>query len=317
MFTVSKGIYEPNGYELIVMKGEGHEVRILPQNGFNLWYWTYEGKEILMKPVDISVFGTKYGIPLLFPTPNRIRNSVYTWEGQEYVMQKRGEKIPRHGLVKDEPFTVTKLEAHEDCAVCEAEIEIVPGSDLYEGYPFACKLTVAYTLSGKGLHMDVYVDNKGERTMPFGFCCHPYFSKRGDASKVFLTVPAKRLYEVDEEGIPSGRIMTAEGGDVIWDEYHDVESLYLDRVYRGMTGDMESKIRYKDVIVHISASDCFRNVVVFTPHDRPGFCIEPQTNATDFINMHARGQIDESAMLTLPAGRRFEAYVDMTVEKQF
>ena len=85
---------------------------------------------------------------------------------------------------------------------------------------------------------------------------------------------------------------------------------------RGMTADMESKIRYEDIVVHIRASDCFRNAVVYTPHDRPGFCIEPQTCATNFINMHAQGLVDESGLMVLPAGRTFACWVDMTVEKR-
>ena len=34
--------------------------------GFNVWYWHYNEEEILMKPVDIHIIGTKYGIPILF-----------------------------------------------------------------------------------------------------------------------------------------------------------------------------------------------------------------------------------------------------------
>ena len=84
MFTAEKGIYEGHGYEIVTMAGAGHEVRILPVNGFNLYYWTYEGKEIFMEPADITVFGTKYGNPILFPTPNRVKNAAYTWQGKTY-----------------------------------------------------------------------------------------------------------------------------------------------------------------------------------------------------------------------------------------
>ena len=95
-----------------------------------------------------------------------------------------------------------------------------------------------------------------------------------------------------------------------------MESLFLDTVYRGLTADMESRIQYEDIVVHITASDCFRNAVVYTPHDRPGFCIEPQTCATNFINMHARGGLDESGLLVLPAGKEFTCEVDYRVEKR-
>lgn len=314
MFTVERGKLEGYGYELVTMKGAGHEVRILPQAGFNLYYWTYNGGELLMEPVDITVFGTKYGIPLLFPTPNRIPDATYTWKGKTHVMAKRGEKVLLHGLVKDEPFTVTKLTADEDSATCEAEISIRPGDALYEGYPFPCTLRVAYTLTKDGLHTDIAVMNDGDEELPFGFASHPYFSKRGDANRVSITSPVRRYYEANEALIPTGRILPVEPEKTVYDGFHSVESLYLDNVFRGMTSDMESLVRYEDVTLHIRASDCFRNAVIYTPHDRPGFCIEPQTCATNFINMHEAGLVDESGLITLPAGKTFSAWIDYTVE---
>ena len=315
MFTAKKGTLEGYGYELVTMAGAGHEVRILPQAGFNLYYWTFEGKEIMMEPVDITAFGTKYGNPILFPTPNRIKNAEYVWQGKTYTMTKRGEKVLLHGLVKDEPFTVTRLEAGEDSAVCEATISLRAGDALTEGYPFPSTLTVVYTLTAAGVHMDVTIRNDGETEMPFGFAVHPYFSKRGDANKVFIKVPCKRVYEADENLIPNGKIVPAEGGKVIWDGFHSVESLYLDNVFRGMSSDLESLVKYDDIILHISGSDCFRNAVVYTPHDRPGFCIEPQTNSTNCLNLHAQGLLDESGLLVLPAGQTFACEVDFTVER--
>ncbi len=316
MFTATQGKLEGCGYDVVTMTGAGHEVRVMPQNGFNLYYWTFDGGEILMKPVDINVFGTKYGVPVLFPTPNRLKNSQYTWQGVTRTMKKRGEVIPRHGLVKDEPFTVVSVEAGEDCASCTGEIEIAPDNDLFEGYPFPCKLTLTYTLKADGVHLDVMVENKGEQEMPFGFCIHPYFSKRGDASKCRITMPLTRRFVADKDGNATGEIVPATGDKKIYDDFYVVEDLYLDDVYTGMSSDRESLVRYDDIDIHIRAADCFRQVVVFTPHDRPGFCIEPQTNASDFINLHARGLIDESGLLVLPAGQTFRAWAEMTVTKR-
>jgi len=315
MFTATRGLMEGYGYEIVTLAGAGHEVRILPVNGFNLYYWTFEGREIFMEPADITAFGTKYGNPILFPTPNRVKNAAYTWRGETRVMKKRGQEILIHGLVKDEPFTVTALEADERSARCSAKIEIRKEGSIFEGWPWDCSLQVTYTLDAQGVHMDVKAVNEDETDMPFGFAVHPYFSKRGDANKCFIQVPVRRYYEADENMIPSGRILEADEGKVIWDDFHSVESLYLDTVFRGLTGDMESRIMYDDVIVHISGSDCFRNAVVFTPHNRNGFCIEPQTCATNFINMHAEGFIDESGLMVLPAGKAFACQVHMTVSK--
>ena len=315
MFTAAKSILEPYGYEIITMTGAGQEVRILPANGFNLYDWKVDGNDVLMQPDDITSFGAKYGNPILFPTPNRTKDCIYRWNGQERVLKKRGTPVQRHGLVMDEPFTVTKLFAEENKAVCAAEFKICENDGLYEGYPFPCTLTVIYTLDKDGVHFEAKISNDGKETMPFGLAIHPYFSKRGDANKCFIKVPVKRYYEADADLIPSGRILPVEEDKNIGEEFKSVESLYLDTVFRGMSADKESLIKYEDVMIHINASDCFRNVVVFTPHTRPGFCIEPQTNATDYLNMHARGQIDESGLLILQAGKSFESRIDMTVER--
>jgi len=217
MFTASKGIYEGQGYEIVILSGAGHEVRILPVNGFNLYYWTYEGKEIFMEPTDITIFGTKYGNPILFPTPNRVKNATYTWAGKTYTMKKRGQDVLIHGLVKDEPFAVTELTADETAARCTARIDIRKAGDIFEGWPWNCSLEVTYILDKDGVHMDVKAANEDETDMPFGFAVHPYFSKRGDANNCFIRVPVQRYYEADENMIPTGRILPAKDGYVIHD----------------------------------------------------------------------------------------------------
>ena len=313
MFTAGKELDQ--GYEIVKLAGAGHEVRIMPVNGFNLYSWTLDGQQIMMEADDLSLKGTKYGIPVLFPFPNRVKDSCYSWQGKAYELTKRGVKIARHGVVCDEPFTVTALFADEKKAQCAAQIEILPDNELYEGYPFACRLTVTYTLTESGVRMDAEVENLSGVLMPFGFAVHPYFTKRGNANDCFLKVPAKRYYETDENLIPTGRILPAGEGTTIYDDFHSVESLNLDTVFRGLTEDAVSQVRWPDMLLTIAASDCFRNAVVFTPKNKPGFCIEPQTCATNAINLHAQGLVDESGLLALPAGQRFACWVDYAVEK--
>ena len=313
MFTAAKAMDQ--GFEVVVLSGAGHEVRILPENGFNLYSWTVDGQQIMMEAEDLSLKGPKYGIPVLFPFPNRVKDSCYSWQGKAYTLQKRGVKVARHGLVCDEAFEVTDMGADENEAHCTAVIEIAPENALYEGYPFACRLAVTYTLTQTGVRMDAHVENLSEQLMPFGFAVHPYFTKRGDGNTCFIKVPAKRYYETDENLIPSGRILNAGEGTTIHDDFHSAESLDLDTVFRGLTEDMISQVRWSDLELAISASDCFRNAVVFTPKTRPGFCIEPQTCATNFINLHAQGFVDESGLLALAGGQHFACWVVYAVKK--
>ena len=101
------------------------------------------------------------------------------------------------------------------------------------------------------------------------------------------------------------------------DGLHSVESLYLDNVFRGMTEDLCAQIVFEGegaAKVTLRGSDCFRNLIIFTPHDRPGFCLEHQTCSTDFINLYAKGFVDESGILILQPGQEFDAYVDLKCE---
>ncbi|MCL2545093.1 MAG: aldose 1-epimerase [Clostridia bacterium] len=315
-FTVSHGTLAPHGLDMWTLTGAGHEVRILPQLGFNLYYWTFQGKEILTEPGDVVALGDcSYGIPLLFPTPNRVRDATYTWRGKRYKQQKRGREVHRHGLVRDEAFAV-RCWAAEDAACAEGVIAIEPGSPLYEAYPFPCRLTVTYTLHAGGLRLEVRVDNTGGDDLPFGFAIHPYFSKRGDAGNVFITAPLTRIYENDEELLPSGKILDVSGTRLdISDCLHSVESLDLDHVYCGMTEDLCAVVVYPgSARVTLRGDDAFRRLIVFTPKDRLGFCIEHQTCSTDALNLHARGLLTESGVLTLPAGQSWHGWITLAAE---
>ncbi|MCL2811584.1 MAG: aldose 1-epimerase [Clostridia bacterium] len=315
-FTVSQSKLMPQGLDMWTLTGAGHEARILPELGFNLYYWTFQGKEMLMEHAGLTnLDDCDYGIPLLFPTPNRVRNAVYTWRGKRYKQQKRGREVHSHGLVRDEAFTV-RCWADDDAAYAEGTIHINPTSPLYEAYPFPCRLVITYALSADGLRLYVQVDNTGQDDLPFGFAIHPYFSKRGDAGNVFITMPLTRIYENDRELLPSGNILDVSGTNLdISDCLHSVGSLDLDNVYCGMTQDHCATVVYPgSARLTLRGGDAFRQLIVFTPKTRNGFCIEHQTCSTDALNLHARGLVTEAGLLVLPAGQSWCSWIGLTVE---
>ena len=161
------------GHDIVKLEGAQQEVRIMPVNGFNFYFWAYDGQQIMMETTTAPLCSTKHGTPILFPMPNRVRDAVYRWNGEEKTLTKRGEKVPCHGLVRDEAFTVTDMGADDEHAYCTACIRIAPGDGLYEGYPFACCLSVTYALSAQGVRMDAQITNEGMELMPFGLALHP------------------------------------------------------------------------------------------------------------------------------------------------
>ena len=92
-----------------------------------------------------------------------------------------------------------------------------------------------------------------------------------------------------------------------------MEELYLDHVFSGMSGKT-AKIAYDELgfTLALNASEEFCNMVVYTPHNRPGFCLENQTNATDFLNLYAQG-IETAHMNTVEPGASASGWIQVSV----
>jgi aldose 1-epimerase len=84
---------EQEGMTIYVLKDHksGCEAKIVPEFGNNCFSYNFnvEGEQIdiLDPPPSLAVLKRRasgYGIPILFPFPNRIREGKFTFEGQDY-----------------------------------------------------------------------------------------------------------------------------------------------------------------------------------------------------------------------------------------
>src|SRR5947209_870700 len=135
------------------------------------------------------------------------------------------------------------------------------------------------------------VHNKSTRALPFGFALHPYFSTFADKHDVFVSIPAQAVMEADDEMLPTGRIFDVR--KVMYAMYDlreptPIACLKLDHVYTRLSQPALSILDYKKFAMqlHISATDDFTHLVIFTPEQVPSLCIEYQTCSTDAINLH-------------------------------
>ena len=185
-----------------------------------------------------------------------------------------------------------------------------PG-DAFDSYPFPCTLTLVYTLTAGGLKLTYTVQNEGGETLPYGFAIHPYFDKMGQPDKIRIQVPAPSYYEA-EMCMPTGKLLPAQNETDI-SEFKAVADLNLDHVFSGMSGK-KACIAYDELGfgLELSASKEFVNMVVYTPQNRPGFCLENQTNATDFLNLYAKG-IDTAFMNTVEPGQTASGWIEIKV----
>src|ERR1051326_714332 len=94
------------------------------------------------------------GQPILFPFPNRVRDGIYTFEGKTHRMDKlmalgrdQGAGQAIHGLVADKAWKVANALADDQGARVEAILDLDAFDDIYEQYPYRCRITVTYTLA--------------------------------------------------------------------------------------------------------------------------------------------------------------------------
>lgn len=102
--------------------------------------------------------------PVLFPICGSVRDDKVILDGQY-------RNIPRHGLVRKENFTYSKLDGQTIAFSYEATEKTL------QAYPYHFVLTIIYCLHGSTITTEYQVTNKeSERSMPFFIGGHPGFN---------------------------------------------------------------------------------------------------------------------------------------------
>jgi aldose 1-epimerase len=292
-----------DGVEVVCLEGPEALAEVAPGLGNNCF--SFRATRPLLEPVSFDDFRRSpgsYGIPIMFPFPNRIRDGRFTFEGESFTAEPA-----RHGFVRDKRWKVEDLGADEDCAFLRSSLRAADCGDAILGqFPFPFRIAVTYTLRGAALEMETIVANEGDRTMPWGFGIHPWLRK---PERGTVQVPAAWRWEL-EEYLPTGRMLPAEGAYDLRGA-PDLDGLSLDDVFTGLT---EGRCLLNDsgaglaTEITFAAAD-FPQVVVYTPKPpRAAVCIEPQTCPTDAFNLDARG-VAGAGVRRLAAGASSRLFV--------
>jgi aldose 1-epimerase len=274
------------------------------------------------------------GQPILFPFPNRVRAGTFTFEGRDYKMEgllakgwDRGAGQAIHGLVADKAWTVETAEGSEEGAVVRAYLQLDAFPDIFEQYPFPCRLTITYRLREGVLEMRTEVHNQGQGALPMGFGIHPWFpvalrpgarlpgaladitpERRAQAQ---VRVPANAYWELDHL-MPTGRTFPVDTppGTLDVRSFRALEQNTFDDVYtqvqRRADGWSEAGLRdpVSGLEMYLAADNRFREWVMYAPLNRPVVALEPYTCTTDAVNLEPQG-ID-AGLVVLPAGQTWQ-----------
>jgi aldose 1-epimerase len=280
---------------------DGTRAEIVPEWGGSVLALELGGRPVLdPAPFDeIARKPTSYGIPILFPFPNRIRDGRFSFAGVELKIDP-----PRHGFVRDKPWRVTGSGAGETEAWLTLRLDARDHAEaILAQFPFPFELEVAYRLRARALELAVTARNLGSRAMPAGFGIHPYFQAPTGGS---VSVPAGELWELSDS-LPTGRIVPVDDRRDLR-QPRPIAGLALDDLYTGVACGADGLARCeildpgndrRTVIEFDSRS--LPEVVVYTPPSRRAICIEPQSCPTDGFNLAARG-IDAHVVRLGPRG---------------
>jgi aldose 1-epimerase len=276
-----------DGYETIRLHTKESELLLDPKHGMTVVSFKVRGTECIFYDPERKEEGKTYGIPLLFSTPNRIKNNRYTFEGREY----QGEM---HGFARLMPFHIEK-------ATVQSVTGTMEFSPKFPLFPFSSVLSLTITLTGTDIRWDYSLENKGDKDIPFGIALHPFFLKQG---KTHFATTATLAMETDATMLPTGAVHPVD-----YQLPTDADTAHLDTVFCNPDNNVITCLSSGTFLFTISGSPEFRHVVIYTPEGKPFVCIEPQSCSTDCVNLDAKAGRKLSGLQVVRPGETAKGFM--------
>jgi len=289
-----------------------------PDVGSNLFSLQVGGTEYLVGMIEHQGKPMILGSPILYPSPNRVRNAQFTFDGRTFKFEPNDGTNFLHGLVQREPWVCDRPIATTDGVSVTTRITFEPNKTIYDLFPIRNTLELTYTLKSDGIRFDFQVRNEDmQHRLPFGLGIHPFFRVIGPRDSIRLQVPAKKWMEAVDL-LPTGRLLDLEDSPADIRYPTPLSEINLDDVFWGMEPD-EPQVIYYDSIgkrVTLAASDFFTHTCVFARPQYPFFCVENQSCSTDAHNLFAQGLEKEAHLAILEPGESLSAWIEITVSDQ-
>ena len=290
--------------------GREVEAGIQPGCGGNLVSFKVDGQEYLHYDREALLDTERLftGCFVMFPTPCRVPDGTYTFEGRKIIQTKRGEIQTIHGLVRDEPF---EADFAEDRATLW--LDITPDSPVYEGYPFESRLGLTLRCIEGGIEYGFCFENRGDAPAPVGFGLHPFWKVPGRREDVTVTIPCEKIMTL-ENLIPTGETQSVAGTEL--DLRHgrrlsemEMDAVFLDRIGGAAPATIEYRDRGTKLSLHADA--LFTHQVAYSPAGKTFACVEYLTCSPNQVNLQ---HIPEAGHRVVESGGKLAAAVRFVVE---
>jgi aldose 1-epimerase len=261
---------------------------LAPECGGSIARFAVDGKGDILRPATVEALvsgkGNDTACYPLVPFSNRIADGRLTFDGETFKLAANwpGQRHPMHGDGWSRSWEV----AHSDARSAELTYE----HDGLLGWPFRYRARQSFRLDESRLVVSISLENLERRTVPGGLGLHPFFVRNADSD---LTCRTAGVWLADAEVIPTEHVPVPASWDFA--EPRRVEEVVLDNCFDGWDGQATMRWPSRKLAVDLSASETFRHLVIFTPPQRPFFCVEPVSHANGAIS---QTRLADGAILT-------------------
>lgn len=214
----------------------GLEVAFVPRAGMVGTSMTLDGVELLGRRTGLRAYvegGHTYGIPLLAPWANRLRETEQLVDGTSWTVAAGDPGVhvddnglAIHGLLAGfDGFEVEELLVGGDRALLRARLSFGPHLDLFGSFPFAHDLVVEVELWDLTLTIRTSLTATGATPVPVAFGWHPYVAFPDTPRERWtLDAPFTRRAVLSELFVPTGEVVdvAAPAGPLGATAYDDV-----------------------------------------------------------------------------------------------
>ncbi len=274
-------------------------------DGMNITGFTVNGEDIIIYDHKRYINGGTYGIPILYPTPNRIYNNEFIFEDKRYTAKM-------HGFIRKAPFTNIITYSEKDSVSIFGEYIVDENNPTFSMFPFISTLKIIIKLTDNTVCINYEVKNNDIKNIAFGIAIHPFFM-RDDNTLIKSNV--KYMMIANEEKIPTGKLTEIKNTPNDLSEYKNVDNLTYDTVFMTENTGVSAEIFYKNKNrkVNITSDDNCSHLVIYTPLNKNFICLEPQTSSTDCHNLHNKGFIKEANLFIIEPNKTKSGYFKIMI----
>jgi aldose 1-epimerase len=264
---------------MLTLQSGGSSLVLAPEIGGAIVGWRLGAVPLLRPPAPDAIMGGNVrglaSFPLV-PFSNRIALGRFSWDGIDYALDRNFGDHPHtiHGVGWKRAWEVAAVGA----ASATLTLRHDAAGEQARAWPFRFEAEQRFTLTQDALQLRLSLHNLHGAAAPAGLGLHPHFPVHRAPS---LRFSSSHVWLNGVDSLPSREVPLPPE----WDHSggRGVGSAALDNCFAGWDG--VATIDWGDGTgLRIEADETFRHVVIYTPPNRPYFCVEPVSHMTDAIN---------------------------------